>query len=158
MTKTIKIFALIAVLATTFGCATADDLSLDTTVGSSQADSSVRGGFDLWKADNGEWYFHLEAGNYEILLASEGYQTRTGALNGILSILDKVLLVGADAEDDGVGMGNTNGAKKNGAGNGLNNMRSRAKEISGKIDIDTRPGKGTSIRFRGKIPGNGYFV
>ncbi len=61
-------------------------------------------------------------------------------------------------EDDGVGLAQNGRAKKNGSGNGLNNMRFRAEEIAGQISIESKAGKGTSIHFSGKIPGNGYFV
>ncbi len=44
--------------------------------------------FEVWQADGGQYYFHLRAANHETILASEGYSTRTGALNGFLAVLD----------------------------------------------------------------------
>ncbi|HPH65042.1 MAG TPA: DUF1508 domain-containing protein [Kofleriaceae bacterium] len=44
--------------------------------------------FDLWKNEGGQYYFHLAAANGEILLASQGYDSRMGAINGVLSVLD----------------------------------------------------------------------
>lgn len=35
---------------------------------------------------NGEHYFHLKAPNHEIILQSEGYQSKAGAENGIQSV------------------------------------------------------------------------
>jgi len=77
-------FALLALL----GCA-ATDLDVDAdSIGTSDAAATSRGSFELWRASNDEYYFHLEAGNHEVLLASEGYKSRTGAINGILSVLN----------------------------------------------------------------------
>ncbi len=36
-------------------------------------------------------------------------------------------------------------------GNGLKNMKERAKQIKGEIYIESKPGKGTVITFQGKI-------
>lgn len=49
-------------------------------------ESSAPGSFDMWQADDGQWHFHLAAGNGNILLASEAYTDRVGAINGILSM------------------------------------------------------------------------
>lgn len=35
---------------------------------------------------SGEWYFNLKAGNHEIILQSEGYTSKAGAENGIVSV------------------------------------------------------------------------
>lgn len=42
--------------------------------------------FELFKGDDGEFYFHLKARNGEILLQSEGYKSKSGAVNGIESV------------------------------------------------------------------------
>lgn len=42
--------------------------------------------FDLFKGSNGEYYFNLEAANHEIVLSSEGYVSKHGALAGIDSV------------------------------------------------------------------------
>ncbi len=39
-----------------------------------------------------------------------------------------------------------------GKGNGLRNMRQRAEKLSAKIEVESSPGNGTRIFFRGKIP------
>lgn len=44
--------------------------------------------FDLFKGKSGQFHFNLIASNYEIILSSEGYTSRTGALGGVLSVLD----------------------------------------------------------------------
>jgi uncharacterized protein YegP (UPF0339 family) len=66
------------------GCAQtdADDYSEE------DGEASAPPSFDLWRSENNQWYFHLVAANGNNLLSSEGYTTRTAALNGILSVLD----------------------------------------------------------------------
>ena len=43
-------------------------------------------GFELFVADNDEFYFNLKAANGEIVLSSEGYVGKSGAENGIASV------------------------------------------------------------------------
>jgi hypothetical protein len=66
------------------GCATD---GTDAT-SSSDDDSSLPGSFDLWQASDLQWHFHLKSGNGQILLTSEAYTTRTGAIAGVLSVLE----------------------------------------------------------------------
>ena len=81
--------SLLTVLALSFssiaavGCATTggDDVS------DSVDESAAAGKVDMWQSADG-WHFHLKSGNGAILLASESYTDRTGAINGILSVLD----------------------------------------------------------------------
>ncbi|HYQ92238.1 MAG TPA: YegP family protein [Candidatus Competibacteraceae bacterium] len=42
--------------------------------------------FELKKTANGEFMFNLKAGNGEIILTSERYKTKQGALDGIESV------------------------------------------------------------------------
>ena len=44
------------------------------------------GKFEVFPAENGQFYFRLKAGNGEIILASEGYTTRASAHDGISSV------------------------------------------------------------------------
>ena len=49
--------------------------------------------YEIFKSDkDAQFYFHLRAGNGEIILASEGYTAKESAIKGILS-------VGANAPD-----------------------------------------------------------
>ncbi len=64
------------------GCA-ADGAGDQTS--ETDGDASSVGKFDLWQATDGQWHFHLKSGNGKVLLTSEAYTTRTGAINGILS-------------------------------------------------------------------------
>jgi uncharacterized protein YegP (UPF0339 family) len=42
--------------------------------------------FEIKKSSDGEFHFHLKAGNGEIILTSELYKTKASALNGIESV------------------------------------------------------------------------
>ncbi|RLB45099.1 MAG: hypothetical protein DRJ42_30680 [Deltaproteobacteria bacterium] len=44
--------------------------------------------FDVFEGADGKTYFNLKAANHEIILSSQGYSSRTGALGGVLSVLD----------------------------------------------------------------------
>jgi uncharacterized protein YegP (UPF0339 family) len=46
----------------------------------------MAGKFTVFIAKNGETYFNLKAGNGEIILRSQGYKDKAGALNGIASV------------------------------------------------------------------------
>lgn len=51
------------------------------------SDTSSRASFSLWKSGDGQYRFHLVDAKSNILLTSEGYTSRTGALGGLLSVL-----------------------------------------------------------------------
>jgi len=57
-------------------------------IGASANGVSGRPSFELFQGKDGEYYFNLVATNHEIVLSSEGYTGRTGAISGILSVLD----------------------------------------------------------------------
>tara|TARA_R110002096_G_scaffold16898_9_gene57921 strand:+ start:39318 stop:40079 length:762 start_codon:yes stop_codon:yes gene_type:complete len=57
-------------------------------IGASANGVSGRPSFELFEGRDGQYYFNLTATNKEIVLSSEGYTSRTGALTGILSVLD----------------------------------------------------------------------
>lgn len=43
--------------------------------------------FEMFQSPkNSQYYFHLRSANHEIILASEGYVTKQGCLNGIESV------------------------------------------------------------------------
>ena len=46
----------------------------------------MAGKFELYKDKSGEFRFRLKAGNGENILASEGYEAKSGAENGIASV------------------------------------------------------------------------
>lgn len=86
MKNLLNIAALVAALCT----ATLTQACVSDTDETSEAslEAVVPPKFDLWKNEAGQFSFHLVAANGEILLASQSYQSRTGAINGVLSVLD----------------------------------------------------------------------
>ena len=46
----------------------------------------MAGKFELYKDKAGEFRFRLKAGNGEVVLTSEGYSSRAGAINGVESV------------------------------------------------------------------------
>ena len=88
-----NINSLITVLALSFasisaiGCATSGD-EMNDEYADADSNASAPGKVDLWKAEDGQFRFHVVSGNGRILLTSEAYTSRTGALNGLLSVLD----------------------------------------------------------------------
>lgn len=84
--------SLITVVALSFasfsvGCATSGD-ELNDEYSDAESNASLPGSVDLWKSTDGQFRFHVVSGNGRTLLSSEGYTSRTGALNGLLSVLD----------------------------------------------------------------------
>jgi len=73
--------ALVLSTSALVGCAT----QADDEVSDADSSATAAGKLDLWQANDG-WHFHLAAGNGAILLTSEAYSSRTGAINGVLSL------------------------------------------------------------------------
>ncbi len=46
----------------------------------------MAGKFELWVDKGGEYRFNLLAGNGQVIASSQGYSSKSGALNGIESI------------------------------------------------------------------------
>ncbi|MFC6009935.1 YegP family protein [Nocardia lasii] len=46
----------------------------------------MAGKFEVFKDKAGKFHFHLKAGNGEIVLESQGYESKEGAKKGIASI------------------------------------------------------------------------
>jgi len=81
----ITVFALSFSTLAAVGCATTGDESDVTSV---EDEAASAGKFSLWQDNNGQYHFNLKSGNGAILLTSEAYTSRTGAINGILSTLE----------------------------------------------------------------------
>lgn len=87
-----NINSLITILALSFAtlsvtaCATSGDESSEFD--DAESNATYPGKVDLWKSTDGQWRFHVVSGNGRTLMTSEAYTGRTGALNGILSVLD----------------------------------------------------------------------
>src|SRR5881394_2271081 len=84
----ITVFALSFATLTTAACATSGDEQTGDEYSDAQSDASAPGKVDLWQATDGQWHFHVVSGNGRTLLPSEAYTSRTGAINGLLSVLD----------------------------------------------------------------------
>src|SRR5258706_2363931 len=88
-----NINSLITVLALSFAtlsvtaCATSGDDQSDE-YSDAESNASAPGKVDLWQASDAQWHFHVVSGNGRTLLTSEAYTSRTGAINGLLSVLD----------------------------------------------------------------------
>jgi len=65
------------------GCATSSDDYTET-----DDEAAGAGKLTFSQATDGQWHFNLKSGNGAILLTSEAYTSRTGAINGALSVLD----------------------------------------------------------------------
>ncbi len=80
--------SLITVLTLSFstlvGCATTEGDELSET----DDEASASGKLSFWAATDGQFHFNLKSGNGAILLTSEAYSGRTGAINGALSVLE----------------------------------------------------------------------
>lgn len=89
-----NINSLITVLALSFatfqaaGCASTGDELGDDEYSDAESNASAPGKLDLWQSADSQWRFHVVSGNGRTLMTSESYTSRTGAINGILSVLD----------------------------------------------------------------------
>lgn len=73
-------------LLTAVGCATSGEG--DDLFGGASDEATASGKLALWQSSDSQWRFHLKSGNGSILLTSEGYTSRTGAIAGMLSVLE----------------------------------------------------------------------
>jgi len=63
-----------------------EETELEIEFGWSPIKRSRKGKFEVFKGADEQWYFHLKAPNGEVILASEGYHNKQGALSGIESV------------------------------------------------------------------------
>ena len=75
----------IALSLSTFavGCATSEDIYEE-----SEGEAASAGKLVFSQQSNGQFRFNLKSGNGSVLLTSEAYTSRTGAINGALSVLE----------------------------------------------------------------------
>lgn len=83
-TRFASFFALLLSAALASACAAGAE---DSVTGSGSASLGGRPYFEVFPGADGEYRFHFTGGNHEIVLSSEGYERRVGALNGVLSVL-----------------------------------------------------------------------
>jgi hypothetical protein len=60
----------------------------DADFGTTEETVSGRPSFEVFKGEDGRFFFNFSAANHEIILQSQGYSSRTAALGGLLSVLD----------------------------------------------------------------------
>jgi uncharacterized protein YegP (UPF0339 family) len=78
------ITTLVLSLSSFTGCATSGDDDFSELDG----EAASAGKLSFWQAADGQWHFNVKSGNGGILLTSEAYTGRTGAINGALSVLE----------------------------------------------------------------------
>lgn len=66
------------------GCA---EVGSDDDLSEVDGEAAAAGKLSFWKAGDG-FHFNLKSGNGAVLLTSEAYTSRTGAINGALSVLE----------------------------------------------------------------------
>jgi uncharacterized protein len=76
--------ALLLSLSTFTACATTEGDEVSVT----DDEATSAGKLSFFTATDGQWHFNLKSGNGSILLTSESYTARTGAITGALSVLD----------------------------------------------------------------------
>ena len=79
-----SLLALILASSTFTACATTGEDDVSEVDG----EAASAGKLSFWQATDGQWHFNLKSGNGSILLTSEAYTGRTGAINGALSTLE----------------------------------------------------------------------
>jgi uncharacterized protein len=79
-----SLIALVLATSTFTACATSGDDDFSEVDG----EAASAGKLSFWQAADGQWHFNLKSGNGSILLTSEAYTSRTGAINGALSTLE----------------------------------------------------------------------
>jgi uncharacterized protein YegP (UPF0339 family) len=79
-----SLIALVLATSTFTACATTGDDDFSEVDG----EAASAGKLSFWQATDGQWHFNLKSGNGSILLTSEAYTSRTGAINGALSTLE----------------------------------------------------------------------
>jgi uncharacterized protein YegP (UPF0339 family) len=73
----------IAVSSTVLAVGCSSDVGNDT---GNQTETQRSGSFEVFEGQDGQHYFRLRAGNGEIVLASEGYVSKQGAVNGVEAV------------------------------------------------------------------------
>lgn len=88
----VAILSALTLAATAAACATTEDTLSDEDITSieenSWGDLSSRPSVELWKGTDSQFRFHLLEKSQEIVFTSQGYSSRTNALNGLLSVLE----------------------------------------------------------------------
>jgi uncharacterized protein YegP (UPF0339 family) len=87
----VAILSALTLASAVAACASEDVLDSEDITSieeNSWGDLSSRPSVELWKSTDGQFRFHLLEKTQEIVFTSQGYSSRTGALNGLLSVLE----------------------------------------------------------------------
>lgn len=87
MTRRLLTLLTALLLASTVAACTDTPALDDIAESATWADTTTRPSFALWKSADGQFRFRLVDAKAAILATSEGYTSRLGALNGLLSVL-----------------------------------------------------------------------
>jgi uncharacterized protein YegP (UPF0339 family) len=85
MSKALSLLLLATLSASVLAC-TAD--AADPVTENDWSELASRPSFDLYKDAGGQFRFNLLSSTADVLVSSQGYVTRLGALNGLVSVLD----------------------------------------------------------------------
>ena len=66
-------------------------------------------------------------------------------------------LVELAVADDGRGIGETHAENGTGGGMGVAGMRERLAQVGGRLEIESHPGEGTTVRAVAPVPGIGFW-
>lgn len=88
--NTLRLFAALLTLTALTACGVGTDVEIDgqdaDQVAISDAELTANARFETFVGKDGQYYFHLIAGNGEKVLNSEGYTTASGAKSGITTV------------------------------------------------------------------------
>ena len=88
----VAILSALTLASAVAACATEEDIldseDITSIEENSWGDLSSRPSVELWKGTDGQFRFHLVEKTQEVVFTSQGYSSRTGALNGLLSVLE----------------------------------------------------------------------
>ncbi|MEJ7602719.1 MAG: YegP family protein [Kofleriaceae bacterium] len=79
--------SLITVLALSIVSAACATTGGEDGYSATEDEAAGTGKLTFWQASDSQWHFNLKSGNGSILLTSEAYTSRTGSINGALSVL-----------------------------------------------------------------------
>ena len=88
----VAILSALTLASAVAACATEEDIldseDITSIEENSWGDLSSRPSVELWKGTDGQFRFHLVEKTQEVVFTSQGYSSRTNALNGLLSVLE----------------------------------------------------------------------
>ncbi len=84
--KTLRLLPLIVSVSLLTACGVDQNATTPDELSTGAAELATKGKFETFVGKDGQTYFHLLAGNGEKVLASQGYASTSGALDGVASV------------------------------------------------------------------------